>query len=393
MRVLASSTAGFGHFNPLVPLLEAFRRRGDDVIVVGPPSLASAVEDTGLPFRVGAEPPAEEQEAIWHRFATGSRQETAGLIDRELFGRLCTAAMLPAVESLFAEWPPDLVVREPCAYAAAVVAERQGVPHVQVAISQAQVEASATSTVAPVLAHYGDRLEAALRESPYLTRFPASLDPSPFPRTWRWRAVDEHPEGPLPDWWQGRSDPLVYVTFGSTTGRLPIAVPTFRAALEAVAGLPARVLLTIGRTLDAESLGPVPANVHVEAWIPQAGVLPEAAVVVCHGGSGTTFGALAAGVPLVVVPLFADQPANGRVVAAAGAGALVEPESPAGGEMSPLRQSDVPRLRSAIEAVLGEPSYSEAAKRIAGEMRALPTVDELVDLLARDVVGAPGRPI
>jgi UDP:flavonoid glycosyltransferase YjiC (YdhE family) len=137
----------------------------------------------------------------------------------------------------------------------------------------------------------------------------------------------------------------------------------------------------------------VPANVHVEAWIPQAGVLPEAAVVVCHGGSGTTFGALAAGVPLVVVPLFADQPANGRVVAAAGAGALVEPESPAGGEMSPLRQSDVPRLRSAIEAVLGEPSYSEAAKRIAGEMRALPTVDELVDLLARDVVGAPGRPI
>ena len=45
----------------------------------------------------------------------------------------------------------------------------------------------------------------------------------------------------------------------------------------------------------------------------------------CHGGSGTTLGALAAGLPLVIVPLFADQPANAKRVAEVGAGLVVEP--------------------------------------------------------------------
>lgn len=46
----------------------------------------------------------------------------------------------------------------------------------------------------------------------------------------------------------------------------------------------------------------------------------HANVVVCHGGSGTAFGALAAGVPLIICPLFADQSSNGQLIASAGAG-------------------------------------------------------------------------
>ncbi len=75
---------------------------------------------------------------------------------------------------------------------------------------------------------------------------------------------------------------------------------------------------------DPEPLGPLPGNVHAEPRVEQRDVLAGAAAVLCHGGSGTTFGALAAGVPLVVVPLFADQPANGRLVASLGAGRIVQ---------------------------------------------------------------------
>jgi len=85
-----------------------------------------------------------------------------------------------------------------------------------------------------------------------------------------------------------------------------------------VRGLPVRALLTIGRAADAAKLGPIPENVHVEQWVPQADVLGEAAALVCHGGSGTPFGALAAGLPIVFGPLFADQPVNARLVSAAG---------------------------------------------------------------------------
>ena len=94
------------------------------------------------------------------------------------------------------------------------------------------------------------------------------------------------------------------------------------------------MLLTVGRRFDASTLGPVPANVHVEPWIDQARVLDHADLVVCHGGSGTTLAALAAGVPLVMVPLFADQFENARRIAQTRAGRVVETQITAAGARS-----------------------------------------------------------
>jgi MGT family glycosyltransferase len=148
---------------------------------------------------------------------------------------------------------------------------------------------------------------------------------------------------------------LVYVTFGTVLGYISIATGIYRTVLEAVKSLEARVLLTVGHQFDPSNLGPLPANVHLEAWVEQADVLGSADVVVCHGGSRTVFGALAAAVPLVVAPLFADQFENARRIAAVGAGALVEVER---------RSADAARhgpdvkiagaLHQGIEAVLAE---------------------------------------
>jgi len=62
--------------------------------------------------------------------------------------------MLPAMEAAFAEWQPELVLRETCEYAAAVAAARRGIPQAQIAISQGETEASALGTAAPVLEAY-----------------------------------------------------------------------------------------------------------------------------------------------------------------------------------------------------------------------------------------------
>ncbi len=113
---------------------------------------------------------------------------------------------------------------------------------------------------------------------------------------------------------------FVYATFGSVAGGLGVA--PYRALLDAVDGLDVRVLLTTGAGVD---LGPVPENVRVERWVPQAEALAHASLVVCHGGSGTVLGALAAGIPLVLMPLFADQFANAHALEAAGAARVVEP--------------------------------------------------------------------
>jgi UDP:flavonoid glycosyltransferase YjiC (YdhE family) len=101
-------------------------------------------------------------------------------------------------------------------------------------------------------------------------------------------------------------------------------------------------------------------------WVPQADVLTDAAAVVCHGGSGTVLGTVAAGVPLVVAPMFADHAANARLVEAAGAGVTVG-------------RADAGSMADAVTAVLAEPGYRAAAGRLAAGMRSAPSVDELLD--------------
>jgi UDP:flavonoid glycosyltransferase YjiC (YdhE family) len=381
MRVLlACSLGGLGHLTPLVGVARAVRRLGHDAVVLVPPALVAAIESEGLPYEVGEEPTRAVIDRTWARVRAGPAGDVLGVIDRELFAEECTRAMLPAVRGLRDGWRPELVVRESCEYASAVAACEAGIAQAQVAISQAQLERDVLDMVSPIINRFAPRVAAAIARAPYLTAFPGSLDRSPWPDTRRFR----HPGSrgvALPDWWPGDRRPLVYVSFGSVIGHLPEAVGVFRSALDAVSGLPVRVLLTVGRPTDIASLGEVPNNTRVEPWVAQHDVLAQAEIVVCHGGSGTTFGALAAGVPLVICPLFADQTANGRVIKNARAGVVVAGRSLAPGDLRGLGPDDVAPLRAAIEDVLHQPAYREAAQGIAAEMAAMPTLDQVVEPL------------
>ena len=376
MRVLFASTQGAGHFNPLVPFVDAARRVGHEVLVAGPSALRPVVERTDYPFHECSDPAEEDIRPVWERVQVVSPDEANVLVVREIFARYDAAALLPGLRDAIEAFGPDLIVRETSEYGSAVAADLAGIPHARVGIGLAMFEegslAIAAGTVSELRTSVG--LEAdpdgeRIRSAPYLTFFPSSLEapgePEP-PRIHRFRhAVPPAPK-PLPDWWDGEDEPLVYVTFGSIAGALPQAASVYATALEALDGLPVRVLLTLGAA-DAGSVGPVPANVHVETWVPQHDVLAHAAAVVCHGGSGSTIGALEAGRPLVVVPLFADQPGNAARVEAVGAGVSVAATATA--------------IRAGLETVLGQPSYRAAAERLAAEMRAQRPVDEAFSLL------------
>ena len=385
VRVLgACSLGGAGHLQPLLPVLAAARRRGDDVLVVAPESMRRQVTDAGLPFRPGGEPPEREVAPIREQLPVAPPERAIVLGNRELFGRLAARAMLPAMEEVVRSWRPDLLVREPCEYASAAVAESRGVPTLQVAISVADGELASIEAAAPALEELRPGLTQRLVSTPYLTRFPASLDPSAFPTTVRFRDPGRAAR-PLPGWWAGGDGPLVYLTFGTVFGYLSGAAAAYRTVLRALADLPVRVLLTVGRHVDPAGLAPVPANVHVEPWVEQADVLAAADLVVCHGGSGTAFGALSAGLPLVVLPIFADQRVNGRRIAAVGAGLVVE-TGPEGRQRRDrlVGDGEVPRITAAITAALTEPGYRSAAAAVAHEMSTAPLVDDVLGAFLPD---------
>jgi MGT family glycosyltransferase len=208
---------------------------------------------------------------------------------------------------------------------------------------------------------------------PVITMFPPSFD---LPATQqsevaRFRAP-RAAAVTLADYWNGNRDPFVYVTLGTVTGGFDELRTVFRQVLDALDGLPVRALLTIGADLPMDILGTVPANVHVERFVPQDEVIPHATAVLCHGGSGTVLGALAAGVPLVIAPLFADQPYNAARITAVGAGIGLE-------------SLDAPSsaIRAALIRVIRETAFREAAQRFAGEIGALPMIDDVGATLER----------
>jgi hypothetical protein len=383
MRVLAScSLGGAGHLGPLLPFLGAARRRGDDALVVGPAALGDMAARAGVSFVAGGEPAEADVAPIREQLPVLPPREASVLGNRDLFGRLAASALLPAVERVCADWRPDVVLRDPCEYASAVVAPRRGVPTAQVAISLAEAEDSSIAAAAPALDEHRHGLADELRATPYLTRFPASFDPSPFPVTVRYR-TDDPTASRLPDWWGGSDAPLVYVTFGTVLGHMTIATDVYRTVLRAVAGLDARVLLTVGHAVDPARLGPLPGHVHVERWVDQADALAPSDLVVCHGGSGTVLGALAAGVPMVVAPLFADQHENARRIAAAGAGRRVAlAVRPSGDDVAVAADAGAAAIAEAVESVLATDAQRAHARRLADEMAASPSVAEVLDAVA-----------
>ena len=307
-----------------------------------------------------------------------SYAEAERLVIGQVFATLNVRAMLPAVRDTVRRWQPDVIVREPAEFASAVVAEEEGVPHVQVGIGLISAQRQIMEAAADALEAWRPALSARIAATAYLTFFPPSLDSgSELSPTLRFR-LPEATSAPLPDHWPGDDRPLVYVTFGSVAASVPWAAPIYEVALEAVTDLPARVLLTTGHGVEEDRVVAPGAHVHIARWVPQADVLASASVVVCHGGSGTTLGTLAAGVPLVIVPLFADQPENARRVADLGAGVAVGPRDQA----APTSAVDPHDLRRAIVDVLSDPAPADVARRVAREIEALPPVDEAVAVIA-----------
>jgi UDP:flavonoid glycosyltransferase YjiC (YdhE family) len=379
MRVLFTTTGHSGHVLPQLPFARALQRAGHEVRVATQRSRVEGVERRGLTALALSEASDAAWAPLMERLATLMRPEADAMIIRDGFVGLGAGTALPDVLAIVESWQPDLVVRESYELAGAIAAELYRIPHAVVTLGLASTEewvrGLAAEPVADLRRELGlpaDRAGERLGQAPMLSLLPAAFDDG---AAHRFGDADPMAAAPLPDWWANADDPLVYLTLGSVAGSLPV-----------------RVLLTLGTDADRGHLGPLPPNVHTETWLPQEAILPHAAAVVCHGGFGTTLGALAYGVPLVAMPLFAgDQWRNAQRVAQVGAGiALAD---------GPRRTLELPgpeliaALPDAVARVLDEPGYGAVALRMADAIAELDPIDDAVDLLAgaTDSAAAPGR--
>lgn len=383
MRVLCSTTANDGHFGPLLPFAQACVAAGHEVRVAAPVSYGPAVKREGLTPEPFADAPRDVIGPLMARLPDMTFEDANDVVVREVFGRIDAQAALPGLLESVERWRPDLVLRESAELASLAAAERFGVPHVHVCVGMHEVATRFAEAIVDPLDELGrhagvtgPQLTDALAAETVISVIPEALDcpsgdvPAQVHSFRRFHqpivASEDRPTG-----WGNPDLPLVYVTFGSVAGSLAPFAGVFREALDALASLDASVVMTTGRRFDIDSLGAVPPNAQVMPWLPQEQVMSHAAATLGHGGLGTTLGAVAAGIPQAVAPLFSfDQVVNGDHIASVGAGLVVEPGPAA-----------VTRAAAELPDLMANPSYTESARRMAAAMRDLPTPAAAVPLL------------
>jgi hypothetical protein len=373
MRVICASTAGAGHFSPMVPWIEHLIEAGNEVLVVGPPGLGPTA--ARWDFRAGETADPAEVGAIMSRAMTLRHEDAADMVIGELFTRLNSGALVPAMQAAITEFRPHLVLRDPAEFASALCAAEGDIRQIRIGHGLSTGEETLLLHARPILEEWSTGLTDYVADSAYFTRFPGSVDPLAFAETHRYREGAPHKHGRT----QGDGElPFVYVTLGTVAPTIPHLLPWYPVLLEALDGLPLSAQVTTGRDLKPASVGLAPPNVEVRDWVDQRVAIGRAAVIVHHGGSGTVLGALEVGCPQVVVPLFADQGENAAMVERAGLGLAVTGQD-AGGPAA-LREPDLgdaQRIHDSLQRVLAADQMRLRSREVAAQISDLPALPDV----------------
>jgi len=411
-----------GHLNPLLAVGVELARRGHDVTVFNPPDTERLVRPTALRFHaVGADRFPPGSIATRNRELSTLTGIRASLCSSRWTTRYSEAIVGDAPAAIAAD-APDLLVIDQADIAAHSVAAHLGIPVVTLAFclimnedAHQPVWSPEPTPEPPALTPANRRWRSVVRHlmGPYVAcaqRFRTEVGLEPVPAMegfWSSLAqVSQQPEGfdfprRLPDcfhfagpfcnpaarppvafpWARLDGRPLVYAAFGSMVNG---DVERATAIADACSRLDVQLVMSFGGAAPPRALAALAGNPVVVPYAPQVELLARARAMVTHAGLNSVLECLAAGVPMVAIPITNDEPAIGARIAHAGVGVVV-----------PSNACDPARLRAALEAVLGQRAYRDAAGRFqraigAGGLGRAGDIIERVLATGRAVTAARG---
>jgi MGT family glycosyltransferase len=381
-RYLVYTSPARGHLYPIVPSLLALHQRGHDVHVRTLASEVSALQDLG--FEAAPIDPAIEAVELDDWKATTPQDAMGNLV--AVFGRRA-ALELPDLQRAVDSVTPDALLVDITTTGAAALAEASGLPWAR------WIPFFLHSELVPEFARRAGFMPFALvppalevlngcREAVGLGRLASAdeawtaplelyLTAPPFEPGAELpgsvRAVGAQvwePPAEVPDWVAELPEPLVLVSASSEYQRDDALISSL---LEGLAGEDLGVAVsTVAH--DPEAFD-APPNARVVRWLPHGPLLERAACVACHGGMGVTQKALAAGVPLCVVPFGRDQFDVAQRVAETGAGTVLMPDA-----LTPTALRDA--VLQAIDLRAGASAVSEGFARAGGAEAAADAIEE-----------------
>jgi UDP:flavonoid glycosyltransferase YjiC (YdhE family) len=355
-RILFAAAGGHGHLQPLLPLAQHAAQAGHDVLVTGAASLAAHATSRGLAFTAtGPHLKPIHAPLVVHGLDEERRGVAAYFVAK--LGR----ARAEAVLDLCRSWRPHVIVRDEVDFGAAVAAEAAGLPHVPVIVIGAGQFILRELVSEPLELLLSD---FEVRDVAGVDLLHRHLTLTPFPRSFR------SPEDLLPGKVVGyhvaappraaRREKSVFVTLGTIfnteSGDL------LRTAALGAAECPnvERVIVATGEHVEPANLGRLPRQVVVHQFVEQDAVLAGCAAVISHAGSGTVLGALKQALPMVSLPMGADQQLNAARLDALGLGVSLRADS-----------VDVGQIRDALGDVLAATPMQTKLEAVRDEICAL----------------------
>ncbi len=270
------------------------------------------------------------------------------------------------------DWRPDLIVYEISNYVGPLVAAALGVPAAMFAYGPRRPDEYTAAMREVVAKRYADRGLTPVSPIRYVDTCP------PLVNYADWQPPAERqllrPEAYRQPW---RTDRLalpekgarrrVLVSFGTVFADPSRLSPLLRALTDQNLD----VVVTLGLTTQDTEFDVDHTRVHFTPFTPLDELLSDVDVVVTHGGAGTTLGALAHGIPLVVLPQGADQPRQADRVTNAQAGIKLH-----GADATPAA------VAAATTRCLTDPQIQAGKARVHKEIQAMPSADEVVRVLS-----------
>ncbi|MGX9886895.1 nucleotide disphospho-sugar-binding domain-containing protein [Streptomyces sp. NPDC002276] len=388
MRILFVTSVSSSHLAPMVPLAWALRTAGHDVRVACDADTVPAALALGL---------AVVRVSMDGDFTRRHRESVRGIPgepyyrERETLPRMFAenaVAMHEGLAALVDRWRPHAVVHEPVSFAAETIAAARGIPTLRHLWGP---DVFGTPQGGWLRERAREMVAAEVPGSVWPSEArELVIDPCPAPMQRlgpgaevpiRFVPVDR--PGTVPAWLLGPPErERICVTWGTFTDGVPGGHPLMRV----VYGLarPGTEVVVAVRAEDLPRLGELPPGVHAVTGVPLYAVLSSCTAVVHHGGANTALGAVARGLPQLVVSDTFERALNGGRLAEAGVGLHLDSQD-----------ADPDTVETALRRLITEDQYARAAAALRSQTLSRPSPAQVAggfeELVARCSV--PSEPI
>lgn len=381
--MLLTTQPGIGHLNSMVPLARALTAAGHEAAFATGATFCSTVEAAGFrAIPAGLDFLQSAAASVFPELAGMAGEKASVYWFRSIWLDAAPRRMLPDLLRILQDWEPDVVVNDFWDFAAPLAAEAVGIPHATHVLGSFRP--------AELLASFFGRELRSLRElaglSPdpdlaylyrylYLDYYPPRLQPAGQVGL----AVAHHlrpgpfetPGVAAPGWLTTLPPrPTVYVSMGTVFSDVP---ELFKLLLRGLRDEDANVIVALGSAdRNPDDLGHQPDNVRIERLVAQPLVLRRSDVLVTHAGPNAIVEALSNGLPMLCIPLSAEQPVNARNCERAGVALSLA-----------LADVTPERVKLSVRRLLTDGGFKSNALRLQAELQLLPDSTHAVGLLER----------